>query len=97
MNNDLIRTSSTRLAARQQQRLVRELRDAQRPAKLASARVQASALAAHTGLICTEVLTNLEVQAVQRQGAVLDARAKGIVDTYAGLVTTELARLALER
>jgi hypothetical protein len=40
-------------------------------------------------------LTALEVQAVKRQGPVMDERAKAIVDTYAGLVTTELARLTL--
>lgn len=74
----------------------RELAAAQHPAKLAAARMQGAAFAAHTGLVCTEVLTALEVQAVQRQGAVMDARARAIVDTYAGLVTTELARLSLE-
>lgn len=76
--------------------LGRELAAAQRPAKLAAARMQAAAFATHTGLVCTEVLTSLEVQAVNRQGAVLDARARAIVDCYAGLVTTELARLSLE-
>jgi hypothetical protein len=71
------------------------IRSAQLPAKRAAARIQAAALAAHSGLICVEVLTTIEVQAVKRQGAVIDERAKAIVDTYAGLVTTELARLSL--
>jgi hypothetical protein len=79
-------------AARQE---AAEVRHAQLPAKRAAARIQAAAFAAHTGLICTEVLTALEVQAVKRQGAVIDERAKAIVDAYAGLVTTELARLSL--
>lgn len=71
------------------------VRQARLPAKRATARIQAAAVAAHSGLVCTEILTALEVQAVKRQGPVMDDRAKAIVDTYAGLVTTELARLTL--
>lgn len=71
------------------------IRSAQLPAKRAAARIQAAALAAHSGLVCVEALSALEVEAVKRQGAVIDQRAKAIVDTYAGLVTTELARLSL--
>lgn len=89
-------TRPSRALGRSDRSLARELASAQHPAKLAAARMQGAAFAAHTGLICTEVLTALEVQAVQRQGAVLDARARAIVDTYAGLVTNELARLSLE-
>lgn len=95
MAKELIRRSNG-LGARRTSALSRDLIAVQRPAKLAAARIQAAAFTAHTGLICTEVVTAAEVQAVSRQGAVLDARAKAIGDTYAGLVTTELARLALE-
>ncbi len=95
MRTDLTRSHGQPLN-RRASGTARELAAAQRPAKLAAARIQAAALAAHTGLVCTEVLTSLEVQAVQRQGAMLDARARAIVDCYAGLVTTELARLSLE-
>lgn len=72
------------------------IRNAQLPAKRAAARIQAAAVAAHTGLICTETLTAIEAAAVRRQGATMDIRATAIVDTFAGLVTTELARLSLE-
>lgn len=96
MSTELARIPGRSLDRRVSRDLSRTLRAAQLPAKRATARIQAAALAAHTGLICTETLTALEVQAVQRQGALLDARARAIVDTYAGLVTTELARLALE-
>jgi hypothetical protein len=95
MPNDLIRSRGGALAPREQRRLSRDLAAAQLPAKRATARVQAAAFTAFTGLVCTEALTALEVQAVRRQGAVLDDRAKAIVDCYAGLVTTELARLSL--
>ena len=97
MSTNLIRSGAPLAPSiREERRLARELHEAQAPAKRAAARIQAAAFAAHTGLVCTEVLTALEVHAVQRQGAVLDARARAIVDTYAGLVTTELARLSLE-
>ena len=89
-------TRPTHALGRPNRPLGRDLAAAQHPAKLAAARIQAAAFAAHTGLMCTEVLTALEVQAVQRQGAIFDARARAIVDCYAGLVTTELARLSLE-
>jgi hypothetical protein len=95
MTNDLIRRHDG-LGARQSRALSRDLAAEQLPAKRAAARVQAAAFAAHTGLVCTEVLTALEVQATQRQGAVMDARARAIVDSYSGLVCTELARLSLE-
>jgi hypothetical protein len=100
MSRDLARTPGRGLERRADRRadlqLSRELRSAQLPAKRAAARLQAAAYAAHVGLSNTEVLTALEVQAIQRQGAVMDARAKAIVDAYAGLAATELARLALE-
>jgi hypothetical protein len=92
--SDLI-PSSARGLDRHNRRTAAVVRDAQLPAKRATARIQAAAIAAHSGLISTEILTALEVQAVKRQGPLMDERAKAIVDTYAGLVTTELARLSL--
>jgi hypothetical protein len=92
--SDLIQYRSSPLALRDRRAAV-EVREARRPARRAVARVQAAALVAHVGLVNTETLTALEVQAVKRQGALIDERAKAIVDTYAGVVTTELARLAL--
>ena len=96
MPNDLVRSRGDALSAREQRHLSRDLTQAQQPAKRATARVHAAAFTAFTGLVCTEMLTSLEVQAVRRQGAVMDDRAKAIVDSYAGLVTTEMARLSLQ-
>ena len=97
MRGDLVtRTSSGLGSTRSERALSRDLAREQLPAKRAAARIQAAAFAAHTGLVCTEILTALEVQAVMRQGAVMDARAKAIVDCFTGVVTTELARLSLE-
>lgn len=93
---DLI-TRPSRTLGRTDRPLARELAAAQRPAKVAAARIQAAAFTAHVGLICTEAVTAQEVLAVTRQGPVLDARAKAIGDTFAGLVTTELSLLSLER
>jgi hypothetical protein len=94
MSNDLVPFRTPSLS-RQGRREAAIVRDAQLPAKRAAARIQAAALAAHSGLVCVEALSALEVQAVKRQGAVIDERAKAVVDTYAGLVTNEIARLAL--
>jgi hypothetical protein len=94
MSTDLTPYRSFPLSRRERQTAA-ALRDAQLPAKCATARIQAASVAAHSGLICTEILTAIEVQAVRRQGAIMDDRAKAIVDTFAGLVTTELARLSL--
>lgn len=91
-----ITPASGRGLVRQNRRSAAVVRNAQLPAKRATARIQAAAVAAHSGLVCTEILTALEVQAVKRQGPVMDERARAIVDTFAGLVTTELARLTLE-
>ena len=95
MSSDLIPNPGGGLI-RKDRRSAAAVRNAQLPAKRAAARIQAAAVAAHSGLVCTEILTALEVQAIKRQGPLMDERAKAIVDTYAGLVTTELARLTLE-
>lgn len=95
MKLELARRNGTDMAAREQQQLARDLLAAQLPAKKAAARIQAAALAAHTGLNCVETLTGMEIQAVQRYGPFVEARARAIVDSYTGLVTTELSRLAL--
>lgn len=96
MRRELTLRADTRLMTREQRQRSRDIAAAQVPAKLATARIQAASLAAHVGLVCTEILTSMEVQAVQRQGAMMDARARAIVDAYCGLVTTELTKLSLE-
>ena len=95
MSSELIPAPSRGIVHRDRRTTV-AIRNAQLPAKRAAARIQAAAVAAHTGLICTETLTAIEAAAVKRQGATMDIRATAIVDTFAGLVTTELARLSLE-
>ena len=95
MSGNLVRIR-TGVASRPTRQEAASLRNSQLPAKRATARIQAAAVAAHSGLVCAEILTALEVQAVKRQGSVMDDRARAIVDSYAGLVTTELARLTLE-
>lgn len=71
------------------------LRGAQFPAKRAAARVEAAAIVARVGLGYTGVLTALEAQLLQQHGQLIDNRAKLIVDSYAGMVATELASLAI--
>jgi hypothetical protein len=81
--------------SRRERRTTAMLREEQLPAKRAAARIQAASLTTHVGLTCVETLTALEVETLRRQGAVIDNRARSIVDTFAGLVNTELARLSL--
>lgn len=94
MSTDLTPYRSRPLS-RVERRTAAVLREEQLPAKRAAARIQAAALTAHVGLTCVETLTALEVETLRRQGAVIDNRARSIVDTFAGLVNTELARLSL--
>lgn len=85
----------TRPLSRREHQTAAMLRQEQLPAKCAAARLQAAALVAHVGMLNAELLTNIEVQMIKRGGAVLDARIAAIVDTYAGAVNAELARLSL--
>lgn len=71
------------------------MQDAQLPARLANARVNAAAFVAHSGLINAEVLSNLEAEIAKRSGAAMDIRATAIVDSYCGMVCAELTRLSL--
>jgi len=71
------------------------LRDTQFPARRAAARVEAAAVVARVGLDYTQMLTSLEAQALQQHGSLIDSRAKLIVDSYAGMVATELSGLAI--
>lgn len=71
------------------------LRDAQFPAKRAAARVEAAAVVASVGLGYTGALTALEAQLLQQHGSLIDNRAKLIVDSFAGMVATELSGLAI--
>jgi len=47
-------------------------------------------------MLATELLTNLEVGMVKRQGAAIDDRVRAITDTYSGLVQATLIRLSME-
>ncbi len=70
------------------------VRDAQFPARRAAARVEAAAVVARAGLAYTSALTAMEAQLLQQHGLLIENRAKLIVDSYAAMVSTELAGLA---
>lgn len=94
MSSDLI-PIRPRVLAREERQIAAILRREQLPAKRAAARIQAASLTTHVGLMCVETLTALEVETLRRQGAVIDNRARSIVDGFAALVNAELGRLAL--
>jgi hypothetical protein len=76
-------------------RAIAEAREARRPARRAAVRVEAAAHVALTGLVFTEALTSLEAEVCRRQGALVDDRARRIVDGYVHCVQTELALLPM--
>lgn len=94
MSTDLVPNRSGPLSVRGR-RAVAEVREARRPARRAAARLDAAALVAGVGLCNVEALTAAEVEVCRRQGAVVDLRARMVVDSYAQLVVTELHRLSL--
>lgn len=93
MSSDLV-PYSPRALTRAGRQEAAALRADQLPAKRAATRIQAAALTASIGLSCVETLTALEVEALRRQGAVIDNRVRSIVDNYANLVNVELAKLS---
>lgn len=94
MPTDLMPYQDHSLSRRERQE-VAAVQDAQLPAKRAAARVNAAAFVAHSGLVNAEILTNIEAEMAKRSGAAMDIRATAIVDSYCGLVCTELTRLSL--
>lgn len=64
-------------------RAAAEVRDARRPARVAVAQVEAGAVVGLVALNRVEMLTAAEVAAARRQGAVIDERARQIVDGFA--------------
>lgn len=94
MPTDLIAPQDQALTRRDRQEAAL-VQDAQLPARLANARVNAAAFVAHSGLVNAEVLTNIEAEMAKRSGAAMDVRATVIVDAYCALVCTELTRLSL--
>lgn len=93
MSTDLVPRRSGPLSVRGH-RAVAELRETRRPARRAAARLDAAALVAGIGLHNVEALTAAEVEVCRRQGAVVDDRARAVVDGYTQLVVTELHRLS---
>lgn len=95
MSSDLVpyRARSLTRAGRQEAAAIRA---SELPAKCANARIKAAAAAAGTGMLAVELLTDLEIAMVKRNGASIDDRVRAITDTYSGLVQATLIRLSLE-
>lgn len=94
MSHSLGRSPATPVAALRARQSARQLAEVQRPATDAAARLQAAAYVAHTGMVCTEILTALESQAFRR-APTGEERYTAIVNQFAGLACHELAKLAL--
>jgi hypothetical protein len=83
----------TRPLSLRDRRAVTEVREARRPARRAAARLDAAAIVAEVGLDNIERLTAAEVAVCLRQGALIDARAREVVDAYVSLVRREVLAL----
>jgi len=96
MSSDLVPYRAAHSLTRAGRQEAAAIRAAELPAKCANARIKAAAAAAGSGMLATELLTNLEVGMVKRQGAAIDDRVRAITDTYSGLVQATLIRLSME-
>lgn len=94
MSSELVPRRGGSLSLRGRQ-AVSEVREARRPARRAAARLDAAAIVARAGLAHVEMLTAAEAAICNRQGSLVDLRARMIVDSYCGLVVAEVNGLAL--
>jgi hypothetical protein len=77
-------------------RLSREMSLAQRPGRIAVARIEAAAFAAHTAMHHAGMLSATEARLIQ-QAPLGEARYKAIADAFAGYACHEISLLANRR
>jgi hypothetical protein len=94
MPTDLIHAPPRALSFRERQ-LAKTLRDAQLPAQLAAAKIEAAAFAAHVALSHATMLSAAEARAIQ-YAPLGEARYKAIGDAFAGYCCEELSLLAFK-
>lgn len=94
MPNELIRSQTRQVVRRRRPRAAR-LSDAQRPAEIAAAKIEAAAFATHVALQHAGMLSAAESRLLA-YAPLGEARYKAIVDSFAGYACHELALLAHE-
>lgn len=93
MSTDLTRRPGVASTRREERRLALSLREAQVPAQVAAAKMEAASFAAHVALHHAGMLSAAEARVLQ-QAPLGAGRYKAIVDAYAGYCCHELALLA---
>lgn len=88
-SNEIVRRGS----ARQGRQLARSARNAQLPAQLATARIEAAAFTTHVALHHAGMLSATEARLIQ-QNPLGEPRYKAIADAFAGYACHEIALLA---
>lgn len=92
MSTDLVPRGSTALRPGRR-RLSRELVVAQRPARVAAAKIEAAAFTAHTAMHHVGMISATEARLIQ-QAPLGECRYKAIADAFAGYACHEIALLA---
>lgn len=92
MSSALTRVQTRALANRSERRLSGELAEAQRPAKIATAKIDGAAFATHVAVSHAAALSSLEARLIGI-APLGEARYKVLVDTFVGCAATELSML----
>ena len=79
-------------ASRSERRLASELSDAQRPARIAAAKIEGAAFATHVALHHAGMLSAAEARLIH-QAPLGEARYQLIVDSFAGYASSEISML----
>lgn len=92
MSSALARIQTRGLASRSDRRLAGELVEAQRPARVAAAKIDGAAYAAHTAVHHAAALSATEARLI-RLAPLGEERYRVIIDTFAGYAASEISML----
>lgn len=95
MSLELTRQRSAALTRRGQRQLATHLREAQVPAQVAAAKIEAAAFATHVALSHAGVLSATEARLIQL-APLGEARYRAIADSFAGYACQEISLLAVK-
>jgi len=95
MSLELTRTQAAPLTRRDQRQLAVNLRQAQVPAQVAAAKIEAAAFATHVALSHAGMLSAAEARLIQ-MAPLGEARYRAIVDAFAGYACQEISLLAFK-
>lgn len=95
MSNELTHHTPRQLTRREQRQLATNLKQAQVPAQVAAAKVQAAAFATHVAMSHAGMLSAAEARLLQ-MAPLGEARYRAIGDAFAGYACNEISLLAFK-